>query len=258
MLLDSIHPEERSRFLLARPGDLAAAEDMLRRHLAWRAATLPLAAGAPRIGDGLPPLLTMLERDSISGKRVLLMTAAMFDHKLASMEVYISAVAAYIDASLERTSDEKLTVVIDSRGGRGWANPKPWTMLPFIRASSRILSDNFPERCGRALHPPPPPANPLAPPRTPSTHTLQEPHPPTASTNRLHQPPPPTPPPPHHPHHHLHPPTLQGTTRTQPPPPRPPTRILVAFRPADHLPDPMDHDRALDRGEQVPPGCHRL
>lgn len=148
MLLDSVHEEERKRFVNARPGDLAAAEEMLRVHLEWRAATLPLAENEPRIGAGLPPLLTMHSEDSCTGKRVLLMTAAMFDTKLAPLDVYVRAFAAYIDEALDRTSAEKLTVVIDSRGGRGWANPKPWTMLPFIRASAAVLSDNFPERCG--------------------------------------------------------------------------------------------------------------
>jgi hypothetical protein len=52
--MESVSPAERERFLAARGNDPQAAQEMLEAHLAWRAATLPLREGQPRIGKTIP------------------------------------------------------------------------------------------------------------------------------------------------------------------------------------------------------------
>jgi len=136
---------EWKRFLAARDGDVEAASEMLRAHLAWRAATLPLTGGAPLLGSGLPPLL-VCDGHARSGHRFMLMMAAMYDPELGDVDAYVSAIAAKFDATLDRHGSEKLTVLADVRGGDGWANPAASSIVPFLRAVTALMSANFPER----------------------------------------------------------------------------------------------------------------
>jgi hypothetical protein len=136
---------EWRRFLAARDGDVEAASEMLRAHLAWRAATLPLASGAPSLGSGLPPLL-VCDGHARSGHRLMLMMAAMYDPELGDVDAYVNAIAAKFDEMLDRNASEKLTVLADVRGGDGWANPAASSTVSFLRAVAALMSANFPER----------------------------------------------------------------------------------------------------------------
>lgn len=118
---------------------------MLREHLAWRAATLPLPAGTPALGAGLPDLL-VFDGKARSGHRVAVLMAAMYDPDLADVDTYANAIAAKLDASLDRDVAERVTIIADTRGGDGWANPPATSVVPFMRAVSATLSANFPER----------------------------------------------------------------------------------------------------------------
>ena len=46
---------------------------------------------------------------------------------------------------------EKITVAVDVRGGGGWSNPSPTSLVPFVRVLSAVLSANFPERLRRMV-----------------------------------------------------------------------------------------------------------
>jgi hypothetical protein len=137
---------EWKRFLDARQGDVEAAREMLTAHLTWRQETLPLAPGAPSLA-GIPAYLSVLEHvRSRDGCRVLLVHGAMYDASAGSNEQYALAVAALIEAALDRRSDEKVVVLVDARGGDGWANPRPWSIVPWVRTLSSTLSDKYPRR----------------------------------------------------------------------------------------------------------------
>jgi hypothetical protein len=136
---------EWKRFLDARDGDEEAASEMLRAHLAWREATLPLASGAPSLGSGLPPLL-VCDGHARSGHRVMVMIAAMYDPELGDIDTYVKAIAAKFDETLDRHGSEKLMILADVRGGDGWANPPASSTVPFLRALATLMSANFPER----------------------------------------------------------------------------------------------------------------
>jgi len=140
---------ERARFLAARGGDEALAEEMLTAHLEWRARTLPLPAGSKTIGGGLPVFCKGLASKCKEGNRVLLVLGAMYDANAGTNEEYALALAALFDTQLDRNSDEKVTVLVDCRGGDGWPNPRPWAVVPWMRALAAILAPNFPERLHR-------------------------------------------------------------------------------------------------------------
>ena len=142
---EGVPDAERRRFLDARDGDKEDGSRMLSLHLAWRAATLPLPAGAPRLGAGLP---SMIVRDGAarSGHRILVMMAAMYDPALGDVDTYSNAIAAKMDEILDRSQSEKIVILADVRGGEGWANPAATSVVPFLRAVSAVMSANFPER----------------------------------------------------------------------------------------------------------------
>lgn len=139
---------EWARFRAARPGDEDAAREMLSAHLAWRRKHLPLPAGAKQIGAGLPKLITMLgdDRRCRDGTRALLMLGAMYDPDAGTLEEYALAFAHLCEAEVSHDSTERFTVLIDGRGGDGWHNPRPWSLMPFIRTMASMFLANYPER----------------------------------------------------------------------------------------------------------------
>ena len=83
------------------------------------------------------------------GSRIFQLVPARLDLTLASAQVYALASALYLDRRLSRHTTEKISLICDVRGGNGWANPTPWSLLPFIRATSSLLGQHFPERLKR-------------------------------------------------------------------------------------------------------------
>ena len=144
---------ERKRFLTARQDDEAAAREMLTAHIAWRKASLPLPASAKTLGWGLPNMASVLadSHRCRAGCRILLVHGAMYDSEAGSHDDYALGFAALFDQYLARDSDEKVTVLVDVRGGDGWPNPRPWSALPWLRVLARVLSANFPERLKRLV-----------------------------------------------------------------------------------------------------------
>lgn len=140
---------EWTRFLSARRGDAAAASAMWSVHAEWRLLHLPLAADAPFFGRGLPDHLVMLQARCKSGGRVLLCLAAMWDPSLGSTAEYTLAIAAFLDGHLARDSDERITILVDCRGGVGWPNPPP--SLSHSRDIAHMLRAHFPERMLRIV-----------------------------------------------------------------------------------------------------------
>lgn len=106
-----------------------------------RATSAPL--GGKSCTRGPPPDRYL--RDN-TGCRVLIYFAAMYDpnvrkssseasspkggEKFSSTD-YTHAVARWMDQQLDRNSDEKITLLVDTRAGWTWANPKPWHAVGF-------------------------------------------------------------------------------------------------------------------------------
>ncbi|EED96056.1 predicted protein [Thalassiosira pseudonana CCMP1335] len=73
------------------------------------------------------------------GSRILHIIPARLDMALAPASVYSLACALYLERRLSRSSTERIALICDVRGGRGWSNPTPWSMLPFIQSSKVVV-----------------------------------------------------------------------------------------------------------------------
>ncbi|KAL9181503.1 hypothetical protein ACHAXT_010308 [Thalassiosira profunda] len=85
------------------------------------------------------------------GTRIFHILPFRLDLSVATAPTYSLAVALYLDRRLSRASAERVTLVVDVRGGRGWANPTPWSTLPFIQSTASLLGSHYPERLERLL-----------------------------------------------------------------------------------------------------------
>ncbi|KAL7548818.1 hypothetical protein ACHAWF_012075 [Thalassiosira exigua] len=83
------------------------------------------------------------------GTRIFHILPARVDFSLATAPTYSLAAALYLDRRLSRFSTERITLLCDLRGGNGWANPTPWSALPFVQSTSSLLGNHYPERLER-------------------------------------------------------------------------------------------------------------
>ena len=56
-----------------------------------------------------------------------------------------------MDEALDRTSAERLVVLIDARSSKGWPNPSALKLVPFLRACASTIPDNYPERLRKVI-----------------------------------------------------------------------------------------------------------
>lgn len=169
---------ERCRFLVDRNGDTKLAITKLGNYLDWRrrhycdddsnchldswtyATQLALRADDEKSKKSsnvdknnnrtdntsikqLPCTLFTFEHDET---KYLLHLPARIDTQLASTSVYALALALYIDHKMDRSSMEKIILVIDVRAGQGWANINAINLIPFIQETVRLLCDLHPTR----------------------------------------------------------------------------------------------------------------
>jgi hypothetical protein len=85
------------------------------------------------------------------GTRILHILPFRLDLSIATAPTYSLAAALYLDRRLSRMTMEKITLLCDVRGGRGWANPTPWSTLPFIQSTASLLGSHYPERLERLV-----------------------------------------------------------------------------------------------------------
>jgi len=88
---------------------------------------------------------------SLGGKRCAQVLPGMVDKKIASFKFYAQLVAVYLDAKLDRDSIENIFILVDVRAGKGWPNGSPTTLVPFIKAMTKVVSDSMPERMYKTL-----------------------------------------------------------------------------------------------------------
>jgi hypothetical protein len=85
------------------------------------------------------------------GTRILHILPSRLDLSIATAPTYSLAAALYLDRRLSRLTTERITLFCDVRGGRGWANPTPWSTLPFIQSTASLLGSHYPERLERLV-----------------------------------------------------------------------------------------------------------
>ena len=101
-----------------------------------------------RVVQHLPAQITALQHQSHNKASLL-----------SSFETFVSIFGLYLDLKLERHDEEMLTLLIDVRPGRGWANPPALQLVGFIRHVAHKLHDLYPCRLYKCiLYPIPRPA----------------------------------------------------------------------------------------------------
>jgi hypothetical protein len=93
-----------------------------------------------------------------TGHRIFQITPANMDDKLVKTTTYALAVALYLNRRCDRNGLERITICMDLRAGKGWPNIHAARLVPFMKDSTRLLSDLFPERLHRCVLYPVPPA----------------------------------------------------------------------------------------------------
>lgn len=86
-----------------------------------------------------------------SGYRILKLAPGKMDDRLVPLSVYSKALALYIDRKLSRDSTERITILVDVRGGEGWRNLHVRKLVPFIKELLSNLKTLFPERLALLL-----------------------------------------------------------------------------------------------------------
>ena len=140
-------PGKRARFVAACYGDEGAGDAMLRKHIEWRAESLPLPAEHPVLPDW-----AFYHGRAKDGTRLLCVLGAKIDLSQGTAAHYALSAAAMWDAlEAELTTSEQLTVIVDTRAGDGWTNPPVWDVVPVARAAASVLTANFPGRVRRIV-----------------------------------------------------------------------------------------------------------
>lgn len=80
------------------------------------------------------------------GSKILYVLPALINRKVAQADFYALALSFYLDRKFDRSSEEKMTVVIDVRAGDGWPNPMAVMMVKFAHTVMRQLQQRYPER----------------------------------------------------------------------------------------------------------------
>ena len=85
------------------------------------------------------------------GRRIIHLAPAQMDANLCSLSTYALAIALYLDRQADRNSIEKVTISLDLRPGKGWANIPGVKLLPFIKDIVTLLLTIFPERLHKSI-----------------------------------------------------------------------------------------------------------
>ena len=80
------------------------------------------------------------------GGKILHVLPGLINRQVAQADTYALILSFYLDRKFDRSSDEKMTVVIDVRAGDGWPNPVAFMMVKFVRIITTQLQSRYPER----------------------------------------------------------------------------------------------------------------
>jgi hypothetical protein len=84
-------------------------------------------------------------------RRIFHVLPARLDLSQANVHVYTNALALYLDGLLDRSSVEKMTLLMDVRPGWGWKNPPVLELVGLIRHAAARLQDLYPHRLHRLI-----------------------------------------------------------------------------------------------------------
>mmetsp|Transcript_2229 Transcript_2229/g.3407 ORF Transcript_2229/g.3407 Transcript_2229/m.3407 type:complete len:270 (-) Transcript_2229:62-871(-) len=170
---------ERRRFLKARDGDVDAATQQYKAYAAWRKEInleniafdknddkslwkyASRRAAEIDLGEAieLPEILythhygedSVEEVTTKDNFRILHLIPARLDTKIAPANTYGLALALFLELHMPHNSMEKFYIMLDVRAGTGWPNPWASSLIPFIRTTTKLLNNYFPERLQRCV-----------------------------------------------------------------------------------------------------------
>lgn len=134
------------RFLVARKGNLQAAQEMLEKCLSWRRLHFPLKR--LQVRNAFRTKCFFPFRQAKDGSPIVYMRGGLYDCNVATPEEYVLAAAYTIDWSLKQYPKEvNVTVLVHTATVAEGPNQSADTN--FIKLFIQVLSDNYPERLKR-------------------------------------------------------------------------------------------------------------
>ncbi|GAX27833.1 hypothetical protein FisN_13Hh060 [Fistulifera solaris] len=82
----------------------------------------------------------------LDGHRIVMHYPGRLEVHKMSNDFYADAMALFIESNLDRNNEEKVTLCVDVRPGRGWPNPSVYHLLGLIRQVANALHDLNPQR----------------------------------------------------------------------------------------------------------------
>ena len=152
---------EQSRFLVANKGNVKDRDQAIANYLQWRQEYLPRARALSESSPAASRWFGFIEdkqhkplRSKTNPESRLVLACGGYhlcgsgcgDEEEVPCETTIAAMSNFIDNSLDRDSDEKITLLVDVRPKQGWPNPSPRSLLPLIKGLSKVFGANNPER----------------------------------------------------------------------------------------------------------------
>lgn len=90
-------------------------------------------------------------KNSLNGNVILHVMPPRLDKRKTPCEVYSLALGLYLDRKQNREALGLFSVMLDVRGGKGWANPPAYNMMPFIKSAATLLHEFYPERLDKLM-----------------------------------------------------------------------------------------------------------
>lgn len=123
-----------------------------------KAVAIALHANDEPSGQALPRVVRTFqsageEYTDDGGHVIIKLTPGQIDRNLVNdVKSYSLAIAIYLDRKMDRNdAHDTVTLLIDVRGGKGWPNPTPKTLMPFLKHTIHLLLDMMPERLHHAI-----------------------------------------------------------------------------------------------------------
>ena len=123
----------------------------------WNAACrIAIHTKGEKYSGNLPQVISVYAREGkdildMDGKRIFHIMPCKMDKKLVTLSTYALATALYLDRRLARDSLERITVCLDVRAGEGLPNLHAAKQVKFMKETSQLLMNLFPERLNKAL-----------------------------------------------------------------------------------------------------------
>lgn len=147
----SLTPVDIVRFLVARKGNIANAEQMIDKYLAWKLEHFPIKHST--VKNAFLSKCFFPYGRSRDGSPIVIMRGCLYNSKVATPYEYVMAASYCIEWALANNPGQpSVTVLVHTAQVEG--GPNEIADMAFMKLFVQVLGDNFPERLKRlALYP---------------------------------------------------------------------------------------------------------